>query len=61
MNDNGECNYCTEQIANIGKVYLPNAEGERKLEQMIKMLKKKVKANNMTALWVFQVVWILHI
>lgn len=41
FNENGECNYCTEQIANIDKVYLPNAEGERKLERMIKMLKKE--------------------
>ena len=38
FNEKGECNYCTEQLANIGKVYFPNAEGKKKLDDMIDML-----------------------
>lgn len=41
FNEKGECNYCTEQLANIGKVYFPNAEGKKKLDDMIAMLKKE--------------------
>ena len=33
----GRCNYCTDALNLIGKVYFPNAEGEQKLRQMIEI------------------------
>ena len=39
----GRCNYCTDALNLIGKVYFPNAEGEQKLRQMIEMLKYEGK------------------
>ena len=32
----GRCNYCTDALNLIGKVYFPNAEGEQKLRQMMR-------------------------
>ena len=43
FNEKGECNYCTEQLNNLDSIYFPNKEGERKLHQMIKMLKDEGK------------------
>ena len=37
----GTCNYCNEAIANIGKIYLPDAAGKARLDSMIAMLKQK--------------------
>ncbi|MBR1965344.1 MAG: N-acetyl sugar amidotransferase [Lentisphaeria bacterium] len=40
---NGTCNYCNNALGNIGKVYLPNAEGKARLDSMIAMLKQNGK------------------
>ena len=40
---NGECNYCTYALSIKNKVYFPNAEGERKLLELIKRLKEENK------------------
>ncbi len=38
----GHCNYCTEALKGIGTTsYFPNEEGERRLKEMIEMLKKE--------------------
>lgn len=36
---NGYCNYCTDAFAQIGKVYFPNEEGEKRLNRLIAELK----------------------
>lgn len=41
FDENGNCNYCTNTINQIGVVYFPNDEGQIKIEQMI----KEIKAN----------------
>ncbi len=41
FNADGTCNYCSEAIKKIGRVYLPNDEGGKKLEEMIFRLKKE--------------------
>ena len=43
FNKNGECNYCTYALSIKDKVYFPNAEGERKLLELIKRLKEENK------------------
>lgn len=43
FDEKGYCNYCTEALAIIDKVYFPNIEGERKLQAMIEMLKREGK------------------
>lgn len=40
FDQNGYCNYCSEQLSNIGKVYFPNEEGQKRLEQQLKKIKK---------------------
>lgn len=40
---NGYCNYCTNALDNIGKVYFPNKEGEIRLEELISRLKRENK------------------
>ena len=40
FDSNGVCNYCTTAIGNIGKIYLPNDEGNRKLENLLQKTKK---------------------
>ena len=39
FNEKGECNYCTESFAKIGKVYFPNEEGQVKLESLLNEIK----------------------
>ena len=37
----GQCNYCTQALAEKDSVYFPNAEGKRKLDALVKLLKKE--------------------
>jgi N-acetyl sugar amidotransferase len=37
----GTCNYCNYALARMNSVYFPNEEGERRLKEMISMLKTK--------------------
>lgn len=39
----GHCNYCNRAYGNIGKVYFPNAEGQKKLEKLLCDVKKSGK------------------
>lgn len=39
FDENGVCNYCTDAFANIGKVYFPDEEGEKKLAKLIDEIK----------------------
>ena len=39
----GICNYCTEKIGEIGKVYFPNEVGEQKLQEITETIKRKGK------------------
>ena len=42
FDENGVCNYCKEAIEVVGpQKYFPNEEGQRKLEEMIAMLKRE--------------------
>lgn len=41
FDDKGVCNYWNNAVAQIGKVYFPNKEGEKRLHEMIAMLKKE--------------------
>lgn len=43
---NGYCNYCTDALSKIGKVYFPNEEGEKRLNSLLKKLKEKNKNEN---------------
>src|SRR5574344_233585 len=40
FNEQGECNYCTDALKEIGTRYLPNEEGKKKLDEMLTLLKK---------------------
>lgn len=40
FNEDGSCSYCTSALEKIDEVYFPNAEGARKLSEMIEMLKR---------------------
>lgn len=39
----GNCNYCNEALARINEYYFPNETGEKKLHEMIDMLKREGK------------------
>lgn len=41
FDDDGVCNYCTHALASKCKTYFPNAEGEKKLNQLIEVLKRE--------------------
>lgn len=43
FDDNGYCNYCSDALDLMGTVYLPNADGEKKLNEMLVELKKAGK------------------
>ena len=43
FDNNGYCNYCTEALSQIGKVYFPNDEGARRLNELLTRLKKENK------------------
>lgn len=40
FNEQGECNYCSRALQNIGKVYFPNEEGRKKLDQLLEEIKR---------------------
>ena len=40
FDSNGVCNYCTEAYGQIGKIYFPNQEGQKKLEELLIKIKK---------------------
>ena len=40
FDSNGVCNYCTTAIGNIGKIYYPNEEGSKKLNDLLQKTKK---------------------
>lgn len=40
FDENGYCNYCTEAIQKIGKVYFPSMEGQKKLADLLKEVKE---------------------
>ena len=40
FDENGYCNYCTEALSQIGKVYFPNEEGKKRLEAMLTTIKE---------------------
>jgi len=41
FDEHGVCNYYNQALSQIGTIYFPNEEGERRLQSMIKMLKKE--------------------
>lgn len=44
FDENGYCNYCTQALSEIGStVYFPGEEGEKKLQNLIEMLKREGK------------------
>ena len=40
FDENGRCDYCTRAVSLIGKVYYPNDEGQKKLEELLAKVKK---------------------
>lgn len=40
FDEKGRCNYCTTAIRDIGKVYFPNEEGQRKLDALLNEIKE---------------------
>lgn len=43
FDEQGQCNYCTDALEKKDQVYFPNAEGEEKLQAMIRKLKQAGK------------------
>jgi N-acetyl sugar amidotransferase len=43
FDSNGICNYCTTALGNIGKVYFPDEEGEKRLNALLKRVKNEGK------------------
>lgn len=43
FDSNGYCNYCTQALVEMKKVYFPNKEGEKRLHELISRLKKENK------------------
>lgn len=41
FNDKGQCNYCTEALQRMERVYFPDKRGEKKLKELIKLLKRE--------------------
>ena len=39
----GQCNYCTEALNQIEKVYFPNQEGEKRLRELVSRIKEENK------------------
>lgn len=39
FDENGYCNYCTNALAQIGKVYFPNEEGKKRLDALLTEVK----------------------
>ena len=40
FDENGYCNYCTEALSQIGKIYFPNEEGKQRLEALLTEVKE---------------------
>ena len=51
FDQNGVCSYCTAAFNNIGKVYFPNEEGQRKLDALLSDVKKDGKGNPYADRW----------
>ena len=43
FDDKGQCNYCTEALQRMEREYFPGKKGERKLKELIKLLKREGK------------------
>lgn len=43
FDEHGQCNYCTTALNNIGKIYYPNDEGKRRLDELIAQIKEDGK------------------
>lgn len=43
FDEKGYCNYCTEAMSKIGKIYFPNVEGKRRLDLLIKRIKNSAR------------------
>lgn len=43
FDENGYCNYCTDALAQIGKIYFPNEEGTRRLDALLAQVKEHGK------------------
>lgn len=43
FDENGYCNYCTDALAQIGKIYFPNEEGKRRLDVLLAQVKEHGK------------------
>ena len=43
FNPDGTCNYCTEALKGIGRVYFPNEEGAKRLESLLSQIKEEGK------------------
>lgn len=43
FDENGYCNYCTDALAQIGKVYFPNDEGKKRLDALLTEVKEHGK------------------
>ena len=61
FDENGYCNYCTNALAQIGKVYFPNDEGKKRLDALLTEVKEYGKGKNTIASWACPVGWILRI
>lgn len=40
FDDKGVCNYCTTAFSDVGKVYFPNEEGEKRLEKLLREVRE---------------------
>jgi len=43
FDEKGYCNYCKRALSQIGKIYFPNEEGEKRLQALIARLKRENK------------------
>ena len=43
FDENGYCNYCTQALEEMDRVYFPNEEGQRKIEELVGRLKEENK------------------
>ncbi|MCI8724543.1 MAG: N-acetyl sugar amidotransferase [Hungatella sp.] len=43
FDEKGQCNYCNRAYGNIGKIYFPNAEGQKKLDKLLFDVKESGK------------------
>ncbi|MDJ0332959.1 N-acetyl sugar amidotransferase [Planococcus sp. S3-L1] len=43
FNEEGVCNYCTDALVNMKRIYFPNSEGEKQLKMMLSQIKEEGK------------------